>query len=112
MENTISHDIIENRTISPIMKMEEDKSMEITATELKKNLGKYLELAETEDVLITKNGKIIARLVKPDDIETKLAALNEMIGIANPTGKPINISDDELKEMRINAGLEKYENLG
>jgi len=111
MENIVSHDLIENRTISPIMTIE-GKPMEITATELKKNLGKYLELAETEDVLITKNGKIIARLVKPDDIETKLAALNEMIGIANPTGKPINISDDELKEMRINAVLEKYENLG
>ena len=31
--------------------------MSITATELKMNLGKYLMLAETEDVFITKNGK-------------------------------------------------------
>ena len=111
MENRISHDKIENRTICPIMTIE-GKKMEITATELKKNLGKYLELADKEDVLITKNGKIIARLVKPDDIETKLAALNELIGIANPTGKSIDITDDELKEMRINATLDKYENIG
>ena len=31
--------------------------MSVTATELKMNLGKYLMLAETEDVFITKNGK-------------------------------------------------------
>ena len=36
--------------------------MSVTATELKMNLGKYLMLAETEDVFITKNGKVIAEL--------------------------------------------------
>ena len=30
--------------------------MSITATELKSNLGKYLLLAATEDIFITKNG--------------------------------------------------------
>ena len=30
--------------------------MSITATELKANLGKYLQMAETEDIYITKNG--------------------------------------------------------
>lgn len=39
--------------------------MSITATELKENLGKYLTLAKTEDIYITKNGKIIARLTEP-----------------------------------------------
>ena len=34
--------------------------MTITATELKNNLGKYLILAATEDIFITKNGKTIA----------------------------------------------------
>ena len=32
--------------------------MSITATELKINLGKYLMLAETEDIYITRNGKV------------------------------------------------------
>ena len=36
--------------------------MTITATELKTNLDKYLMLAETEDIYITKNGKMIAKL--------------------------------------------------
>jgi prevent-host-death family protein len=37
--------------------------MIVTATELKTNLGKYLTLAAGEDVLITKNGRGIAKLV-------------------------------------------------
>ena len=52
MENQISHDLIENRTVYPKIKMKEDKPMEITATEFKKNLGKYLELAKEEDIYI------------------------------------------------------------
>lgn len=46
--------------------------MSITATELKNNLGKYLLLSATEDIFITKNGKIIAKLTNPhqDRVET------------------------------------------
>lgn len=46
--------------------------MSITATELKNNLGKYLLLSATEDVFITKNGKIVAKLTNPyqDRVET------------------------------------------
>lgn len=36
--------------------------MSITATELKQNLGKYLLLSAQEDIYITKNGKIVAKL--------------------------------------------------
>lgn len=39
--------------------------MSITATELKNNLGKYLQLSETEDIFITKNGKVVAKLTNP-----------------------------------------------
>ena len=39
--------------------------MSITATELKVNLGKYLSLAETEDIYITRNGKVVAKLSNP-----------------------------------------------
>ncbi|WP_148510776.1 type II toxin-antitoxin system Phd/YefM family antitoxin, partial [Hungatella hathewayi] len=39
--------------------------MSITATELKENLGKYLLLAEKEDVYITRNGKVVAKLTNP-----------------------------------------------
>ena len=39
----------------------------ITATELKQNLGKYLELAQKEDVLVKKNDKIIVKLVSSNN---------------------------------------------
>ena len=40
--------------------------MQITATELKLNLGKYLNLVLTEDIWITRNGKMIAKMVNPN----------------------------------------------
>ena len=39
--------------------------MSITATELKENLSKYLLLSATEDIFITRNGKIISKLTNP-----------------------------------------------
>ena len=39
--------------------------MEITLTELKQNLGKYVLKSRDEDILITKNGKIVSRLTEP-----------------------------------------------
>lgn len=39
--------------------------MSITATELKENLSKYLLMAANEDVFITRNGKVVARLCSP-----------------------------------------------
>ena len=47
--------------------------MSITATELKQNLGKYLLLAETEDIYITKNGKTIAKLSNPNQDRVNMA---------------------------------------
>ena len=35
--------------------------MSITATELKTNLSKYLLLSATEDIYITRNGKVISK---------------------------------------------------
>ena len=34
----------------------------ITATELKQNLGKYIDISQTEDVIVKKNGKIVTML--------------------------------------------------
>ena len=102
MINEISHEIIENRTICPIMKVKEDKSMEITATELKKNLGKYLEMAEKEDILITKNGKVIAILKNPkNDIDYKIAAFKSMIGSAIPPDGSPSCTLEEAREERL-----------
>lgn len=47
--------------------------MSITATELKLNLGKYLQLAENEDIYITHNGKVIAKLSNPNVDRVEMA---------------------------------------
>lgn len=39
--------------------------MSITATELEENLNRYLLFAEKEDVYITRNGKVAAKLTNP-----------------------------------------------
>lgn len=52
--------------------------MSITATELKLNLGKYLLMAATEDIYITRNGKIVAKLTAP--YQNKLDTVNDLFG--------------------------------
>ena len=52
--------------------------MIVTATEFKTNLGKYLEMATSQDIFITKNGKSIARLTTP--VVNKLAVLDALVG--------------------------------
>ena len=54
--------------------------MTITATEFKLNLGKYLEMVDEEEIIITKNGKSIARLSKPES--EKIALLDSLVGVA------------------------------
>lgn len=70
--------------------------MTITATEFKNNLGKYLDMVLDEDILITKNGKVIAQLSKPQ--VNKLAALRSLVGIAN---NGTDIDEDEIKNERL-----------
>ena len=53
--------------------------MSITATELKNNLGKYLLLSATEDILITKNGKVVAKLVNPH--QSRVDTAKSLFGI-------------------------------
>ena len=70
--------------------------MIITATELKINLGKYLEKSQDEDIIITKNGKIIAQLSQPN--AEKLAVLHTLVGYAGPKE---DVSLDEIKRERL-----------
>ncbi len=69
--------------------------MIITATELKTNIGKYLQLAETQDIIITKNNKPIVKLVSLN--ENKLDILNNLVGIVKDDGYTL----DDYKKDRI-----------
>jgi len=69
--------------------------MSITATELKMNLGKYLLLAEKEDVYITRNGKVVAKLTNPYQDRVDMA--KSLFGIL-----PADMTLEEAKEEKLN----------
>lgn len=70
--------------------------MIVTATELKNNLGKYLELVHHDDsIIITKNGEPIAKII-PFFIDKK-AILDSLVGLASEDG----LSLDDIKAERL-----------
>lgn len=86
--------------------------MEITLTELKGNLGKYIKLSQEEDILITKNGKIISRLTEPfarrkEKMEKKRIA-RELVGSA----KGEYMSLDDIRAERLAKYLPSDEQAG
>lgn len=68
--------------------------MSITATELKMNLGKYLLLSATEDIYITKNGKVVAKLSNPNQDRVDIA--KSLFGII-----PDDITLEEARKERL-----------
>ena len=67
-----------------IDKNERVSYMQITATELKTNIGRYLVLAEKQDIIITKNNRPIAKLTNVQ--EDKISILDSLIGIIPDNG--------------------------
>lgn len=70
--------------------------MSITATELKLNLSKYLLMAEKEDVYITRNGKVIAKLTNP--YQNRVDMAKSLFGIL-----PADLTVEEAREERLNG---------
>ena len=52
----------------------------ITASELKQNLGRYIELSKEEDVIVKKNGKVVTMLTSPRLRESALASFLSLSG--------------------------------
>lgn len=67
----------------------------ISLTELKANTGKYVMLADHQDVFITKNGKIIAKLTKakPD----KVGAAKALFGLIDG---PVDLEKEREERLR------------
>ncbi len=67
---------------------------QISVSELKTNTGKYVTMAMSHDILITKNGKPVARLTtaKAD----KVAAAKELFGIL-----PKHVDLESAREERL-----------
>ncbi len=68
--------------------------MTITATELKLNLGKYLALAETEDIFISKKGKVSVQL--ENNNQDRVEAMQSLFGCI-----PADITVEEAREERL-----------
>jgi len=78
--------------------------LQITATELKANLSKYLTLAEREDVVITKSGKSVAKIIgitqdKVNDIESLFGCI------------PWNGEEIDIKQFKAERLSKKYESI-
>ncbi len=68
--------------------------MSITATELKVNLSKYLLLAQTEDIFITRNGKVIAKLTNP--YQDRVDTAKSLFGVI-----PSDVTFEEAQKERL-----------
>lgn len=70
----------------------------ITATEFKQNLGAYLDKTADEDIYITKNDKIIAKLTTPT--KRPKHSIAEFFGTLPP-------SDFDIKAARLERAMRK-----
>lgn len=71
--------------------------MSITATELKNNLAKYLMMAEKEDIFITKNGKVVAKLTSP--FQNKVDIVKNLFGFIPNDASFERIMEDRLEKI-------------
>ena len=54
--------------------------MQVALSELKINVGKYVDLSETEDIYITRNGKQVAKIISMK--RDRAADMKSLFGIA------------------------------
>ena len=69
--------------------------MQVTATEFKLNFGKYLDMLQEEDIWITRNGKIVAKVINPN-----ISAVDSIAGVL--AGRvPADIDRHLLRDERL-----------
>ena len=77
--------------------------MQITLSDLKVNVGKYVDLADTEDVVITKYGKPAAKIIRYDKepwymkkLPEKITSVDSLFGTL-----PDDIDLDDVRTERL-----------
>jgi len=77
--------------------------MHVALSDLKVNVGKYVDLAETEDVIITKYGKPAAKIIRYDKEAWYMKKLPEKItSVENLFGTLPNDMDlDDVRTERL-----------
>ncbi|MDI6688773.1 MAG: type II toxin-antitoxin system Phd/YefM family antitoxin [Desulfobacterales bacterium] len=69
--------------------------MIVSSSEFKTNIGRYLSLVGKEDIIITKNGKRVARLIA--EKEDKIAVAKSLIGILPSTATKEDAKEEKFK---------------
>jgi prevent-host-death family protein len=77
--------------------------MQVALSELKTNVGKYVYLAETEEIIITKYGKPTAKIISfqrepwyEKKIPKKITSIEELFGTL-----PSDVDIDDVKTERL-----------
>lgn len=82
--------------------------MLVSSTEFKVNLGKYLDIAASEDIIITRNGRKIAKLVKAED--DALSEMRSLFGIL--AGSELShMTDEEIKAIIYEEKGKRYDSV-
>ena len=68
--------------------------MIVTSTEVQNNFGQYLDLASGQEIVITKNGMPVARLLGVRQAVSFLA--DRLVGLV-----PRNVDENEAKDERL-----------
>lgn len=79
---------------SVIIRLKGSDYVSITATELKKHLSHYLMLSTQEDIYITKNGKVVAKLSNP--MQNRVDIAKGLFGIIEGADD-INLKEERLR---------------
>ncbi len=77
--------------------------MQVALSDLKVNVGKYVDLAETEDIIITKYGKPAAKIVRFDKEPWYLKQMPEtVVSVEQLFGTlPDDIDIDDIRAERL-----------
>ena len=77
--------------------------MQIALSDLKSNIGKYIDLADTEDVIVTKYGKPAAKIIRFDkepwylkNMPEKVTSVEQLFGTL-----PSDVDLDDVKMERL-----------
>ena len=77
--------------------------MQVALSDLKVNVGKYVDLAETEDVIITKYGKPAAKIIRFDkepwylkQVPEKVTSIEQLFGTL-----PNDIDSEDVRTERL-----------
>ena len=68
--------------------------MIVNSTDLQNNFGKYLNLASGQEIIITKNGTAVAKLIGIKTKEKSLAS--RLLGLV-----PVEVDEDAIKGERL-----------